>query len=197
MNNIANPAVRCLPMRFNPLLLQADLAQLSSGDWQAHFNSAIYEGDWSGAALRNVPNNPVSIYSNPGLSDDWIDTPLLQACSYFQQVLAAFHCPLLSVRLLRLAPGAFIKEHRDYSLGLDYGEVRIHIVVVSNAAVECVIDGEVYRWKEGESWYADFSRPHRFSNHGATERVHMVLDCKVNDWLLDLLAIPSARLVTS
>jgi hypothetical protein len=187
LKNPIIPRVRRLPLHFDPLKLQADLVQVAAEDWQAHFNRAVYEGDWSGAPLRAVPGSHMPLYSDPTAQDGWADTPLLECCAYFREVLARFACPLLSVRLLRLAPGALIKEHRDYGLGLDCGEVRLHVVVSTNPGVECRIDGQDYHWAEGECWYADFGRPHSFANRGATERVHLVLDCRVNDWLLDLL----------
>ena len=37
----------------------------------------------------------------------------------------------------------------------------------------------------GECWYLNLSKPHRVHNRGATERMHLVLDCVVNDWLDD------------
>lgn len=185
------PSARRLSFDFDPIRLCVDLAQVKSTDWQSHFNTAIYEGDWSGVALRAVPGSHLAIYSDPGAGGLWADTPLLEGCGYFREVLSQFACPLLSVRLLRLAPGGLIKEHKDYMLGLAYGEVRIHIVLTTNPGVSACIDGHTYHWRAGECWYADFSLPHSFTNRGETERVHMVLDCKLNDWLLNLLAIPT------
>lgn len=184
------PTARPLPLYFDPAKLRADLARVSGTDWQAHFNQAIYDGDWSGVPLRAVPGGHLALYSDPAAREQWADTPLLESCPYFREVLAHFACPLLSVRLLRLAPGALIKEHRDHALGLDYGEVRIHVVVTTNPAVECRIDGQSYHWREGQCWYADFGRPHSFANRGDSERVHLVLDCKLDDWLLNLLKTP-------
>jgi quercetin dioxygenase-like cupin family protein len=37
--------------------------------------------------------------------------------------------------------------------------------------------------REGESWYVNFNLPHRVLNLGETARVHLVLDCVLNDWL--------------
>jgi hypothetical protein len=41
---------------------------------------------------------------------------------------------------------------------------------------------------EGECWYLDLSLPHWVENRGARDRVHLVIDCEVNEWLLELLA---------
>lgn len=175
-----------LPFQFDPAQLAADLALVDKADWQAHFNSSIYQGDWSGVALRAVPGSHMALYSDPS-ADTWADTALLEQCPAFREILDSFACPLLSVRLLRLGPGAVIKEHKDPMLGLDYGEVRIHVVISTNPDVECCLQGRPYYWAAGECWYADFSCAHSFANRGDTERVHMVLDCQVNDWLRALL----------
>lgn len=181
-----NPSTLRLPLSFDAARLHADLTRALPTAWTAHFNQRIYEGDWSVLPLRAVPGSPIPTFSLPnqtGLED----TPLLRDCAYFQQVLAAFRCPLLSVRLLRLGPGAVIKEHCDPMLGLDHAEVRIHVVVSTNPGVECRIDGVAQHWAAGECWYADFTKPHSFANRGASERVHMVLDCVLDDWLRQLL----------
>lgn len=183
-----NPAALRLPLNFDPALLQADLARVPPQAWQAHFNQRIYEGDWSGAALRAVPGHAIAIYSDPN-AQTWEDTPLLGQSPYFQDVLQAFACPLLSVRLLRLGPGAAIHEHADPMLGPDFGEVRLHVVVSTNPAVECRINGVSQHWDAGECWYADFGLPHSFANQGLSDRIHMVLDCGLNDWLKGLLGL--------
>ena len=41
--------------------------------------------------------------------------------------------------------------------------------------------------KEGECWYLDLSLPHWVENHGKTDRIHLVIDCLVNDWLRELI----------
>jgi len=184
--NTANPSFLRLPVHFDTTRLQEDLARVPTQAWLAHFNQRIYEGDWSGVPLRAVPGSAIPIYSDPN-AQTWEDTPLLTQCPYFQEVLQYFCCPLLSVRLLRLGPGAIIQEHRDPMLGLDYGEARIHVVVSTNPDVACRIAGIDQHWAAGECWYADFNQPHSFSNRGKTERIHMLLDCVVNDWLRTLL----------
>ena len=175
-----------LPFHFDPARLEDDLIRIQNADWQAHFNNSIYQGDWSGIALRAVPGSHLALFSDPA-ADTWADTALLELCPAFKEILESFSCPLLSVRLLRLGPGAVIKEHCDPMLGLDYGEVRIHVVIKTNPDVECSLQRRPYHWSAGECWYADFSCKHSFTNRGDTERIHMVLDCKVNDWLSALL----------
>ena len=75
------------------------------------------------------------IYADPGCTD-FVDTPFLARCPYLRQVLAAFTCPLRSVRLMRLAPGSRIMEHCDPGLDIDHATVRLHVPVTTNPDVE-------------------------------------------------------------
>jgi hypothetical protein len=181
-----HPSIIRLPLNFDAARLQADLNRVQPSAWTPHFNERVYEGDWSVVPLRAVPGSPIPAFSLPHETRQE-DTPLLRSCEYFQQVLAAFRCPLASVRLLRLGAGATIKEHCDPMLSLAHDEVRLHVVLTTNPQVEARIDGMAGHWAAGECWYADFTKPHSFANRGATERVHIVLDCGLNDWLRNLL----------
>lgn len=171
-----------LPMSFDPDRLKADLACFQSDEWIPHFNTRYYEGDWSGIALRAVGGRAGQLYPDPTATDDFADTPLLARCPYFQEVLAAFQCPLTSVRLLRLAGGSSIREHRDYKLGFEDGEMRIHVPVETNLDVAFFLAGERVLMQEGGTWYLDLNLPHRVENHSDSDRIHLVIDCVVNDW---------------
>jgi hypothetical protein len=176
-----------LPFHFDPVPLHADLARVRPDEWVAHFNTQEYEGDWSGVSLRSVGGAPGAIYPDPTTDAAFADTPVLGRCPSFQAVLAQFHCPLRSVRLLRLGGGSRIREHRDYKLGYEDGEVRIHIPVTTNPEVDFFVNARKLRMEVGESWYINFNLPHRVVNRGSTPRIHLVVDCVVNDWLRGLL----------
>jgi len=40
---------------------------------------------------------------------------------------------------------------------------------------------------EGECWYLDFNLPHYVDNRSSDDRIHLVVDCHVNDWVTSLL----------
>ena len=92
----------------------------------------------------------------------------------------------MSVRLLNLKSGAMIKSHRDLNLCFEKGEARIHIPVFTNPQVEFFIEEERINMKESESWYINANNFHRVSNLGLTDRIHLVFDCIVNDWLKNI-----------
>jgi hypothetical protein len=54
--------------------------------------------------------------------------------------------------------------------------------------VEFYVDDMRVVMEPGECWYLDLSRPHRVHNRGSTDRVHLVVDCRVNEWLTSQLA---------
>jgi hypothetical protein len=179
------PAAALLPLHFDPAGLQSDLASLPPGEWHAHFNTAYFSGDWSGAALRSTGDGSILADQQHG---DFADTELLRKCAHLRRAIEVFQCPLRSVRLLRLTAGSIIKEHRDYELGYEAGEVRLHIPVITNPQVEFYLDNRRILMQPGECWYLDLNRPHRVQNLGSTDRVHLVIDCQLNDWLRQLIA---------
>src|SRR5262249_18049726 len=125
---------------------------------------------------------------NPTRMDDCTDTPVLGRCTYFQEVLRSFECPLSSVRLLRLGAGARIREHTDLNLGYEDEEIRMHIPVATNPQAEFFLKGERVLMNSGECWYLNFNLPHRLYNGGTTDRVHLVIDCRVDEWVRALFA---------
>lgn len=177
-----------LPLCFDPQLLKFDLEKVSQDDWIPHFNTRYYEGEWSAVALRSVGGVSGQIYPDPTAQDKFADTVVLERCANIRAVLAQFQCPLQSVRLLRLRPGSVIREHKDFNLGYEDGEIRIHIPVQTNEGVGFFLNGERLLMNEGECWYINFNLPHRVENFGETDRIHLVVDCVVNDWLRSQLS---------
>ena len=184
-----------LPFAFDPDRLRADLARVETDTtWTSHFVRQNYDGDWSAVALRGLAGetHPIRmIYSDP-IRTDYVDTPLLEACPYFQEVLAAFQCPLTSVRLMKLTPGSVIKEHSDHDLAAEDGKARIHIPVTSNPDVEFKVNRVAVPLALGETWYLRLSDPHTVANRGQTDRVHLVIDARMNDWLTEQMTLALA-----
>lgn len=179
-----------LPLRFDPVRLRADLDALIDTPWTEHFVRQNYEGDWSALPLRCTKGatHPImQIYSDP-TATDYEDTALLARSPYFQEVIAAFRCPVQAVRLMRLTPGSIIKEHRDNDLEAESGSARLHIPIVTNADVDFRLNGERVILDPGSVWYLRLSDPHSVANRGSADRVHLVVDCVVDTWLTDLLA---------
>ncbi|QXH57262.1 aspartyl/asparaginyl beta-hydroxylase domain-containing protein [Pseudomonas maumuensis] len=164
-------------------LLQA-LAQVRAEAWQAHFNSGYHEGDWSGVALVAAEDAPLLLAPGQGEPRQlpwWQEEPAWQA------VLAPFLPSLRAARLLRLGERARIHEHCDPDLGRPGGCLRLHIPLLSPPSVEFLVEGLQVPMRPGECWFIDLSRPHRVNNPGPGERIHLVLDCAADPWLLTLI----------
>lgn len=172
-----------LPFEFNPRKLKKDLGKFAEAEWTPHFNTQYYEGDWSGIALRATRNAILGgLYPDPVSADDYENTLNLTRCDYLPEVLKTFKCDLESARLLRLGAAAKIREHRDYKMSYEDGIARVHVPVLTNPQVEFFLDKKPIKMNEGEVWYLNLNLPHSVINHGAEVRVHLVLDCVVNDW---------------
>ncbi len=179
---------------FDPGLLTRDLTVVAPEEWISHFNTSIYEGDWSGVALRAVSGAALPLYPDPTATEQFTDTTVLARCPYYREVLATFKCPLTSARLLRLRAGSSIAEHRDYRLGYEDGEVRLHVPIVTDPGVAFFLAGERVPMAVGECWYLNVNLPHRVENRSQIDRVHLVIDCVVNDWLAQFFREDSSRL---
>lgn len=180
------------PFRFEPQQLKDDLNKIGESEWIGHFNRNDYEGDWSIAPLRQPASaiHPIqAVYSDPN-GGEYVDGPLLARCGYFASVLRSFQCRINAARLMRLHAGAVIREHTDHGLAFEDGEARVHVPVTTNPDVAFYLKGERVEMKEGEAWYLNFSLPHSVVNSGSTDRVHLVIDCVVNDWLKEQFGLP-------
>lgn len=176
-----------LPLRLDPPALAEEALALPADAWVPHFNQSIYEGEWAGVALRSVGGVATQLYPDPAATTTFENTEILNGCPAYRAVLDQLRCPLQAARLLALAPGAVINEHRDYRLGWSDGEIRIHIPIVTSPEVEFVLDGRPVEMAVGESWYLNLNLPHRVANRSALNRIHLVVDCVVDEWLEALM----------
>jgi hypothetical protein len=174
-----------LPIALDLALLLRDLEVFSSAKWTRHFVRANYDGDWSVIPLRGPEGakHPVQMIFPHPTAKAFENTPFLDGCPYFRSVMEMFQCPLRTVRLMRLTPGSVIKEHSDPDLCFEDGMVRIHVPITTNDDVEFLVNGSHVAMKPGSCWYLRLSDRHSVANKGDTDRVHLVIDAFVNDWI--------------
>ncbi|HXL98887.1 MAG TPA: aspartyl/asparaginyl beta-hydroxylase domain-containing protein [Rhizomicrobium sp.] len=179
-----------LPFAFDGAQLARDLDGLSASDWIGHFLTDRYDGNWDVIPLRGPKGvtHPVMMISAAPGAREFADTPMLQACPYFRAVIAAFACEILGARLLRLTPGSRINQHTDHEYPERDGIQRIHIPVVTNPDVEFLLNGSRVTMEAGSAWYLRLSDPHSVANNGQSDRVHLIVDTVLNDWMRALLA---------
>jgi mannose-6-phosphate isomerase-like protein (cupin superfamily) len=182
-----------IPVQFNAGLLQAEVAGIQHDYWKLHYQHKDYQGHWSALPLRSMGGDVHNTYAlhpsaitNPLLQ--YKNTALLEHKEYLNQVINYFECEKTSIRLMKLGAGAIIQPHQDTDMHFESGEARIHIPVQTNEQVEFYIEDERILMPEGTCWYLNLSLTHRVNNGGTTDRIHLVIDCIVNDWMKELFA---------
>lgn len=181
MRQKRKPSCFEFPFRLDVARLRADLNTALARDWSEHHNIIHHGSGWSGLALRSISGDVFDLKAS--FLHEFQNTEILAACPYFREIVERLECPVKSVRLLRLAAGARVRTHVDNGLGYDFGMVRLHVPVVTNSDVRFVLAGHLLELREGKVWYVDTSYPHSVANGGDVDRVHLVIDCVVNDWL--------------
>jgi hypothetical protein len=178
-----------LPLAVDPAPLAADLAGFGQGEWIRHFVRSNYEGEWSVIPLRSAEGetHPVRMIGTNPLATRFVDTPYLDRAPALRALLASLDCPQKAARLMRLTPGSRILEHEDHDPDAESGTARLHLPIITNPEVEFLLNRRPVTMRPGELWYLRLSEPHAVANRGATDRVHLVVEVRLNDWLLDLL----------
>jgi hypothetical protein len=182
------PARVRLRFAFDPAPLAADLVRVGAHEWIEHRFRSNYEGGWDILPLRAPAGetHPVRLaHVHPGATE-FRDTVWLNRLPAFREAIERFECPLRSVRLMRLTAGSAIKEHVD-DLDAEVGQLRLHVPVATNAEVDFRLAGHRVEMAPGSVWYLRLSEPHSVANRGATDRIHLVLDATLNDWLTGML----------
>jgi hypothetical protein len=179
-----------LPLAFDAARLQGDLAVVEATTWTDHFVRQNYEGRWDVLPLRHQAGatHPIMQAYTPPDATEFVDAAILERTPYFRAVMATFRCPLKAVRLMRLTPGSRIKEHCDHDLAADWGQARVHVPVTTNPGVTFLLNREPVAMTPGDAWYLRLSDPHAVTNDGDIDRVHLVIDCEANDWLIEQIA---------
>lgn len=166
-------ALRRIPWRAQRAISQDGLFQETTIDWRI-----IPLRSLGGDANRTDPGGA-------GL-EAFADTVHLRRSPYLTEVLAGIPATLRGVRLMALGPGAEVYEHRDGKVGLPWGNLRLHVPIVTNPGAVMVIGGDEVHWDAGRLWFGDFDQPHHVRNAGDEARIHLVVDCAVTAELLAL-----------
>jgi hypothetical protein len=156
---------------------------LEYSSWLPHFNTRDYEGDWEVLPLRSPGGRADTGVPDLMGNSEYADTVYMENYPGVKQLLDSIKCPILSARFLNLKPGSIIKEHNDIGLAFEKGEVRLHFPVLTNNEVEFFSNNVRLNMLPGDCWYINANLPHKVANYGNTDRIHLVVDCTVNDWL--------------
>ena len=55
------------------------------------------------------------------------------------------------------------------------------------------LNGQRIVMDEGTCWYVNVNFPHRVANRGTADRVHLVIDCIVDDWLRSIMLAAAGK----
>ncbi len=139
-----------------------------------------------------VPTHP----DGPYKSDGWRvvpfveygrETPMIERFPVMAKVLQEFKCPVKMMVYYNMFPGAKIHPHRDTSGTLELGFLRFHVPITTNQGVDFLVDNVAVPMQEGQLWALNTSHKHAVSNLGNSERVHLVLEVEVNQWVRSVL----------
>ena len=176
-----------LPLPFDVKAMQSELSTAAS-EWQPHFNNFYYDGSWTVLALRSPGGSYKNIIPDMmGNNNEYQDTIYMEHFASVKKLLSGLNCRILAARFLNLQAGAVIKQHRDNELAFEKGEARLHFPVITNPGIEFYCEDERIFLLEGECWYLNANLPHRVSNNSDKDRIHLVVDCSVNNWLKDII----------
>ena len=164
--------------------LAAELESVFNNEWINHFNTKDFDGQWTSIALRSASGNERDIIAN--YTEEYKDTSLLAQLPYINSILQEWQCEKETVRFMALYPESEIKPHKDLGCSYEDGNFRLHIPILTNDAVDFVVENINYKLQPGECWYMDFSKFHSVKNAGRMVRVHLVIDCLRNQWTDEL-----------
>ena len=174
------------PLKIDVERMVEELRALEGDKWLSHYDTALADG-WTTIPLVSHDGSADNENSQRvGKWGHYRPTKYADKLPTFKAVLDAFNCEAGRVRIMKLMPGSIIREHRDtYDEVSDYafGQVRLHIPVVTNDKVVFTVDGKNIKMKAGRLYYVNFSKKHYVRNDGNEPRTHFVLDLKVNDSL--------------
>lgn len=145
--------------------------------------SEYHTGGWQTLSLLNSTSNP----SDTVIEDcKPIETSLLQRMPQTRSLLRGLGFSYMWARLARLETDSFLLEHRDYQELKDVRRLRLHIPLVVNPFASLVINNTRIHLALGYIWKLNPLHRHGACNFGKEARIHIILDCYVDE-VLDAL----------
>lgn len=146
--------------------------------------SNYQSGGWYVAQLMNSSGSTEQLKIDGG---EPVATPLLGQFPTIKRLLDETDLDVRIARLARISPGSWMHEHND-DVGIGEERQRLHIPIASNPDAVLCFDGAHVYLEPGYVWKLDHERvPHAAANYGDADRVHLILDCRVNEALQRLI----------
>ena len=183
--------------------------------WADHYSSYNKRKSWHAVSLRSFGGDISFIEKPAEMSKKWkqehsdmldaecIDTLLMEKLPSARSILDRIQAPKERVRLMRLTgDGGELTRHADITdrnAGLEDGQIaRLHYPLVTNPQVQFTSWNlnnapNTTHMEAGKWWYLDVRKPHAAVNAANSERIHLVVDAVVNDWVRSFIANESVR----
>jgi hypothetical protein len=174
-----------------------------------HYSSQYNQSQsWSATSLRGYSDDSRFIAKPSEMPRSWkkqhaaeltwplTDTSLRAQLPEMEALIKSVPGLKHRIRIMKLRASGVIKRHSDAidkETGIAPGKLlRIHVPLVTNAGVHFTVwrlNGQKERahMAEGEVWYLDTRKPHEVVNHGAKDRIHLVMDVVLCPELLAML----------
>jgi hypothetical protein len=139
---------------------------------------------------------------------------ILNSCLYFKEIFDSFETEITSFRLLRRKANSSYGLHEDKDMGDDIKRFQIPIVTNDDSWLcvthyDKISEGwteensytmedfgrrfkgryDSYQLEPGTMYHFDVTKIHTLFNEGDTDRVTLLIDVKVNDWLLEFIEV--------
>lgn len=173
-----------------------------------HYSNYNKNKSWSALSLRGYTEDPSFITKPIEMSKEWQkensdklfemqDTPLFGIFPEIKRYCETLGTQIHRVRFMRLKPGGGeLQRHTDQvdpESGGALGKLaRIHLPIKTNTDVVFTVwdtkgNPQKVHMAEGDVWFLDTRKPHQAINAGNEERIHLVIDVRVEENLHESL----------
>lgn len=143
----------------------------------------------SGGWYTTTLYKPADKAANNEITDGHaIPTAIMEKMPITKKLFEELGLEYFAIRIAKAVPDAFLWEHRDY---IELGEeekLRLHIPLVTNADANIQFSECSVHMAAGNIWKLDPTVSHAIANKGDTDRIHLILDCYLNDKLKAMIA---------
>jgi hypothetical protein len=162
-------------------LRELEAAQIPWKEAYSHYQS----GGWYVAPLANSTGTVDQLRLDAGKP---IPTPLYEQFPSIRKWLDASGLDICLVRLAKIDPNSWMHEHVD-DVGINENRLRLHIPLQIDPEAVLCFDGVHIFALPGFLWKLDHERVrHSAANFGKSPRIHLIVDCRVNEYLQSLVS---------
>ncbi|WP_394203418.1 aspartyl/asparaginyl beta-hydroxylase domain-containing protein [Shewanella waksmanii] len=128
-------------------------------------------------AVQRAPMQSMAVNSSRP-SNSYLDS-----APYIQAVLNHFKCPIVNVLLAKITAHSSHSQMASVPIDSEHGLARLYIPITANDEVCFVLNSVDVAMQAGECWYLRVSDPYSVMNSSAEDKVHLIIDTRVNLWL--------------